>query len=416
MTDDTRLRSVLGGPDVAWLVQRLRRRLEAGGSAEGTLTLQSPGESQREAIGRLFGRRTTSSSSLTVSLSELDALLRRANLADGIVDAMTQLCGPIVDLGGQHRDVEAQWAQVFEAARHCMGARPPVLAWLDDVRSTGLLRRLARGDAKAGKALLEQSLSVAARLPAMGISLAELAATATGDSHALDLGQPVGTLVMRLAAALGGTIPAPDSQSRRDSWANVGVLCDELSAPVLALNLRAAGSASIAQVLMMHADAGEPYRLSTRQLLRHPPDFSPAISGQTVYICENPSVVACAANQLGARSAPLICVDGQLKTAARLLLTRLAAAGARLMYHGDFDWGGIRIANVVIAHCGAVPWRYSSRDYRAAPPGVAMRGPSVAASWDSELEAAMLASSRAVHEEQVLCELLADLAQDTATR
>jgi uncharacterized protein (TIGR02679 family) len=284
------------------------------------------------------------------------------------------------------------------------------------VRATGLLRRLSRDDARIGRSLLEQARAVANRLPATGIPLAELAASATGDSHALDQGQPVGTLVMRLASVLGRNGSAEQSHDRRDIWANVGVLCDELSAPVLVLNLRAAETTLAGHALAIHADLGEPYRLSTRQLLRQAPDLAPVVSGRTVFVCENPSVVAAAANQLGVRSAPLVCVEGQVKTAARLLLDRLAAAGARLMYHGDFDWGGVRIANVVIARCGALPWRYSSADYRAAPPGAALKGSSASACWDAELEDAMLASGRVVYEEQVLADLLADLAQGSAAQ
>lgn len=306
-------------------------------------------------------------------------------------------------------EVERQWADVFDEGARRVDSHAALRAWLDDVQATGLLRRLSRGDARIGRSLLDQSLVVGSRLPAPGISLAELAAAATGDSHALDEGQPVGTLVMRLARALGRNGSGTESLDRRDVWANVGVLCDELSAPVLVLNLRADTAASAGRALAIHADAGEPCRLSTRQLLRQPPHFAPAVAGRSVFVCENPSVVAAAANQLGVRSAPLVCVEGQVRTAARLLLDRLAEAGARLRYHGDFDWGGIRIANVVMARCGAVPWRYYAADYRGAPAGAELRGSPVSACWDSELEAVMRASGWAVYEEQMIAELLADL-------
>ena len=411
MTDTTPLRALLGGPDTSWLIHRLRQRLEAGRGIDGTLTLQNPTDAQREAVGRLFGRIATGAA-ITVRLSELDAMLRRAELSDGIVDAVIRLSGPVIDQRGRRDDVDRQWGDVFDDGGRRIGNHPPFREWLDDVRATGLLRRLSCGDAKIGRSLLERALAVGVRLPAPGIPLAELAASATGDSHALDQGQPVGTLVMRLARVLGRNGSAEQSPDRRDVWANVGVLCDELSAPVLALNLRAGNATSIGDALAMHADFGEPYRLSTRQLLRQPPDFAPVASGRTVFVCENPSVVAAAANQLGARSAPLVCVEGQVKTAGHLLLHRLGAAGARLMYHGDFDWGGVRIANVVITRYGALPWRYSTADYRVAPVGAPLRGSSTSACWDPELEAAMLASGRAVYEEQVLAELLADLAQD----
>jgi uncharacterized protein (TIGR02679 family) len=129
-----------------------------------------------------------------------------------------------------------------------------------------------------------------------------------------------------------------------------------------------------------------------------------------VYVCENPNVVAAAAHRLGARSAPLVCVEGQPKTAARLLLTGLAAAGVRLAYHGDFDWPGLRIANLIIRRHGAVPWRMNAADYARAAGGSLLEGLPVDAVWDERLRPAMQAAGRAVHEEQVLADLLADLA------
>ncbi len=149
-------------------------------------------------------------------------------------------------------------------------------------------------------------------------------------------------------------------------WAAVGVLCDELSAPVLSLNLRADMESLTGKVLNLHAECGEPYRLTVRQLLRHPPIFATEIVGSVVYICENASVIAAAANRLGVNSAPIVCIEGQPKTAARLLLDRLRSTGLRLAYHGDFDWGGVRIANLIVQRHGAAPWRMSTDDYRAA--------------------------------------------------
>jgi uncharacterized protein (TIGR02679 family) len=130
-----------------------------------------------------------------------------------------------------------------------------------------------------------------------------------------------------------------------------------------------------------------------------------------IHVCENPSVVSTAADRLGVQSAPLVCVEGQPRTGARLLLAQLAAAGARLMYHGDFDWGGIRIGNVVIGRHGAQPWRFASADYQATRGGRALAGTPVEARWDSTLAGAMRTAGRAVHEEHVMSDLLSDLAK-----
>ena len=55
-----------------------------------------------------------------------------------------------------------------------------------------------------------------------------------------------------------------------------------------------------------------------------------------------------------------------LTAAALTLLRHLHDRGATLRYHGDFDWGGLRIATTLLRHVPFRPWRYSTPDYLAA--------------------------------------------------
>src|SRR5262249_51996511 len=161
---------------------------------------------------------------------------------------------------------------------------------------------------------------------------------------------------------------------------SLGVLCDELSAPVLTLNLMSCSTGIITRALRLHTEAGEPYRLSTRQLLRETPVFD-ATKHATVYVCENPTVVAAAASRLGPKSAPIVCTEGHPRTACRLLLRRLTESGITLAYHGDFDWPGIQIANVIYRRHGFTPWRFSAADYRRESRTLSLTGSPVEASW-----------------------------------
>ncbi len=400
--DDARLRRLLGDPELAWLVARGRRRLSSGESG-GSVTLQSATPAQREAVDRLFGRRASRGGSVSVRLADVEALLQRAGICDTLAEAIEVLTGPLVDGRARRQAVDAAWAEIFAAADGC--SRP----WLEELRATGILRRLSRNDLDVARTLLRQAHEIERRLPAHGVPLAELAAAVTGDSHALDPGTPLGTIAVRLAAS--GKVETWDTtEAWREAWTSAGVLCDELSAPVLTVNLPADGERLTDRALRLHAEAGEPYRLTTRQLLREPPTFGSAMAGRTVYVCENPTVVAAAANRLGANAAPLVCVEGQPRTATRLLLDRLATSGAHLAYHGDFDWAGIHIGNLVVRRHGAAPWRFSSADYRAARGGRPLHGDPVPSAWDAHLEHAMIEVGRAVHEEEVLDLLLEDLA------
>jgi uncharacterized protein (TIGR02679 family) len=282
---------------------------------------------------------------------------------------------------------------------------------VDDLRR-GLLHRQARATGADPGALLDLSLRFMARLPAGGELLAVLAAEVAGDAHALDAGAPATPLVLRAAARLAGwdAVPA-GALGRRNLWAEVGVSCDPLSADVLVLGLRPPGPSRLARALREAADEGEPQRLTLRELRRT------ALAGagaETLHVCENPGVVAAAADQLGARSAPLVCVEGQPTSAALLLLEAGRVGGARIVFHADFDWAGVRIGNALAARLGARPWRYSAADYLEAAGsgarGAPLAGKPVESVWDGALGRAMERTGHAVHEEQVVGQLLADLA------
>jgi len=100
--------------------------------------------------------------------------------------------------------------------------------------------------------------------------------------------------------------------------------------------------------------------------------------------------------------------------AQRTLLTQLAHAGARLHYHGDFDWPGIQIANHVLRTWQAQPWRLAAIDYEAA----AKKAPharrdladsGVEAAWDDRLAPEMRHHGLAIAEEGVADPLIEDL-------
>src|SRR2546425_870164 len=98
-----------------------------------------------------------------------------------------------------------------------------------------------------------------------------------------------------------------------------------------------------------------------------------SFNGGPVYVCENPTVVAEAANVLGACSAPLVCSSGDPAGAATLLPRSLAQSGAQLRHHGDLDWPGLSIANGIFARFGARPLRFDAAAAHSG--GSALRGP-----------------------------------------
>jgi len=130
-------------------------------------------------------------------------------------------------------------------------------------------------------------------------------------------------------------------------------------------------------------------------------------------VVENPSIVALAADRLGARCSPTVCTNGQPRAATMVLLRSLAAAGVRLLHHGDFDWGGITIGNLLHRRLPIEPWAFDRDAYLRAvaahPHAARLTGSSTEASWDSRLSAAMSGAGMRVEEELVADELLEGL-------
>lgn len=421
-TPDQRLQRLLGGPALAAVRKRLRRHFERAGTAEGVLQFGQLLPAEREALALLSGRPARSTRSLRLDLADLQARLQSAGIAGSLREALEQLDGPIADLLDARIAAEAGWRAMLSRSDRDLSLH----AWLQAPAAAGLLKRLSRQDADAADKLLSLAGSVLARLPATGLPRSQLAAEMLGDAHALDAGRPVAALVLaawRHAEAARGMPATPGDEAlddtpeepsgpaaderARDTWARAGVLVNELARPALVLNLPIPPGLNSVPWL-----PGEPAYLSLRWLLRAAPDW--AVAGRTVFVCENPNLLAIVAERLGTRSAPLVCTDGMPAAAQRTLLQQLTRSGARLRCHSDFDWAGLRIASHLLRLPGATPWRMGTPDYQsavraAAPARHLLTGAETSAAWDSQLAPAMRRYGVAIAEEALAHSLLDDL-------
>nr|WP_245239167.1 TIGR02679 family protein [Streptomyces sp. MZ04] len=402
--DVDRLRRLLGAPELAWFLERVRRRMERAQPLTGVVTLAIPSGPQRAAVDRLLGRAPGAGGSLSVRLEAVDALLRHSGAClTGLASAVTALTGPVTLIAEAREREAAAWREAYAP----LDTLPPELAdWAGELRLTGLVRRLA-GTPVAALALLTDATKVLRALPAEpaepAASLPAFAARLLGNAHALDDGTALATLVLSGIRALTGIPEGSGAEGRRDTWASAGLLRDDLSSTVLVLNLRGTPA------LDWLAATGQPAVLTLRQLTHTPPRTSPGL----VRICENPTVLAAAADAYGGSCPPLVCLQGQPSTAALTLLDHLHSGGATLQYHGDFDWGGLRIATVLHRRVPWRPWRYTTADYRTAAAALnglrPLTGTPTEAAWDPDLALALTEAGVRVEEESVLDDLLADL-------
>jgi len=398
-----RLQRLLGGPELADLRCRLRARFEKGATRD-EFTLIGLATAERRALAGLLGRHGGATGSMRVRLSGIDEALLHAGVASTLREALEALDGPIHDLKAARIAREEAWSALLTSVEHTR-----LRALVDDPAGGSLLKRFADSDPQRAAELLENVGRVIRRLPERGRPLAQLAAAELGDAHALDAGRAVATLVLR---AFGLEQSAVEGDRARDQWARLGITVNELAAPVLCLNLPATGNAVAANIARAAASAGDPVYLTLRMLLRDPPAWD--VSGRRLYVCENPSMLSIAADQLGMDCAPLICTSGMPAAAQQTLLRQLIARGANLAYHGDFDWAGIRIGNFVMRELQASAWRFSAQDYDLACAGLTGTLPEderVDALWDVQLSEEMCAQRKSIHEEAVWEVLVGDLAR-----
>lgn len=398
--DRSRLIRILGGDALANLRRRLRRRYSTGQPPADGFTLSPLDRVESDALAGLLGRPAGARRSMRLSHADIDRALARAGLAENLQAALECLDGPIPDRAAARARERRRWDDAFAQATDARLVRI-----LEQPATRGLVKRLAGSDPETAVHLIVQAAQVLARVPAEGVTLAQLAADTLRDAHGLDSGRPVATLVRRALAD-------DERDARpRDLWAQNGVLVNELAKPVLTLNLGVDVRHPNSTLLAAAHKAGEPLHLSLRLLGRRAPAWR---GGQRVFVCENPEVVSAAADALGPLCPPMIGLDGQLSAAPRVLLDQLAAAHAHFHYHGDFDWPGLRIANHLLTRYAVTPWRFGAQDYRPVD-GPGLGDDFVPAAWDEALAPRMAAADIAVHEESQLDLLLGDLRRTAAT-
>lgn len=419
------LLAYLRRPAFTRLWARVRAKLEERGGVGGTVSLDGASAEELAAVADLLGLRGRPREGRRIRLDRLDRALRESRFRVGLVDAMEALYGPLRNRRAEREAEEEGWLTLWrEAWRHpAVAGRAGLEGWLADLESGGLLRRLAgiaEGDRlPVARRLLEEALDVLSvledrereELPTTGgVRRRVLAAERLGSSHALDDGSPVATLVLRALAAVRDLPPPASAAERRALWEGAGVVPDDLSSDVLVLGFEPEGDDLLSSHLRSFAAAGEPARVTLRQLTGRP---LPMPAGAEVHVCENPALVAVAADELGASCRPLVCLAGMPNAAALTLLSALTTGGVTLRYHGDFDWGGIRIANALGRTVPWAPWRFMAADYRAAVAATGstlpLEGRPVDAEWDGDLRGALEELGVAVEEEAVVRPLVEDL-------
>jgi uncharacterized protein (TIGR02679 family) len=407
--DRDRVEAVLGAPELAWLVERLRARIERGRPLTGSVSRRGASVAERAAVARLLGRPVRGGDALTLRLEDLDAEMADAGVAPDLKVAVELLTGPLRDRVSEQTHAQDRVDTTMASLRAAPHAGAGWYeAWIAGLITEGTLTRLERrGDLR----LATQAATVLGWLPADGtLALPVLAERALGDTKALSR-TPLARLVLRALAIRAGTPPPQALTSERATWASAGVVVDHQASHVHVLNLRCHEDHLIARWLREAAQVGLPFRLTLHQMSAWP--LTP--TGSDLFVCENPAVLRTASSELDARCAPLVCTEGIPSAACLRLLDASALAGVRIHWHADLDWTGLRTTTEAVRRFGARPWRMTLDAYRvglARGESEPLRGPSSDSPWDVALAAELRHHGRAVMEERVVADLLSDLRPD----
>lgn len=402
----------LDTPALRPLWQAVHERLSSGRSVS-RVRVGPLDDEQREALADLLGMDRLPDARPSVALARLEDAVADAG-GRTLRDVVTGIVGPVEDRAAVQQFRSDERAQLWDwlEAHETVRAQPALAEWTAHCRAGGLIG----GSVQRTREQLSSALAVLAALPADGEPLPVFAArVADGDSHALDDGTRLSSLVLRALSAQYDAAMPGNAQQRRALWARAGVADDDLSGTVLAAGLPLSGAGILSRITAACADAGHAASLTLAQL-RDPGAFR--LAAGPVHITENPSLMALALRRFGPDCPPLVCTSGWPNSAAVHLLRLLANHGATLHYHSDFDGEGVRIAAYVMDKTVAVPWRMAAADFREAltrtPVGPAV-GRLTPAPWDPDLAPAMAEHGTAVLEELVSDVLLADLAAVGAT-
>lgn len=411
--DDASIAARLDRPELVRLWSTTRSSVERRGRQFGNtpvrLTNLTPAEV--DAICGVLGRRRPAGDTINVDLQQLDTALRSSTTGVGLIETLEALGGPLRDLPTERSDLAADTVMLWASAiGHPAADDPRIKGWIESLRARGRLTRLGTGDPHQ---LLRLALDLIADLLEAHLDthsgdaltpltpLAVAAAERFGDAHALDPTTDLGILVADAARTLASC------DDDRQAWRILGIELDQLSVSALVLNLPGVRG-SICDVA---AERGEPLRITAR-MLRTGIDLDLGRL-ERVWICENPAIVALAADRIGSAAEPLVCTEGMPSSATASLLTILAKSGADLRVHADLDAGGVAIAGHVIARFGAAHWRFGRAAYLAAlsRPSIPLPQRIGATPWDPALGTAMNEHRRAIHEEAIAADLLTDLAR-----
>lgn len=369
------------------LLKGFREKYVSYGSFSGSVVLRRLKEEDREALEGFFQKSFHGQKSVTISAARFKKALADSRFSQtepkDILESYFQ-----EEMTGRRelREKEKKdWEQILhEEMDSCGTIRGK--EWIEDLKETRgegrnyLWKRYQESgkDTEELRRILRLGVKILDNLPyrkGQVEYLAVFAAMLTGNPHAFDDGTKDGQLLSLVIGWETGRRQEGEEREvlfpalkKQRKYLSVGILRDDISNSVMLCGVRAWRKDGILHEGMAgFFKEGEMLQVPLAALARWERVTCPE---NELYIVENPSVYAMLCRKWrGSRAC--MCMNGQPRLSAVLLLDLLRESRVKIYYAGDFDPEGLLIAQKVKQYYkGEFSfWHMSARDYQDAGSG-----------------------------------------------
>ena len=363
------------------LLRGFREKYASYGGFSGTVTVRNLSEEELEDLEGFFQKNYHGQKSVSISAARFEKALKNSRFdrfsPKEILEQYFQ--EEMTGKKEQQKEEEEKWQQELEnAKRSCAGTLAE--QWVDELirKKSEMSLYLAKRYRESGKRieevreLLKLGIRIINGFPYHQENteyLAVFAAMITGNPHAFDDGMKDGqffrllaewdTAHRRLDIEKSERFPALQKQR---IYLAVGILRDDVSNYVMLSGVRAWNRSGELHAGMEGFRAeGDPVQVPLAVIAEWNRVECP---DKEIYIVENPSVYAMLCGKWRGRKA-CMCMNGQPRLSAVLMLDLLAKAEIKVYYGGDFDPEGLLIAQKLKGYYKGemAYWHMAAEDY-----------------------------------------------------
>ena len=358
-----------------------REKYASYGDFSGTVILKNISESALEVLEGFFQKNFHGKKSISISAAGFEKALKESRFEEFSPKEVLELYfrEKMTGKKEQQQSEEQRWSQALEETK-IIYQKTFSERWLFELGQTKdemyfyLQKRYreAGKDKEKIKKVLELGCKVLNNFPYHQGNreyLAVFAARITGNPHAFDDGEREGVFLRMLIQwdLVHREIPVDRSEIfpalyRQRLYLAAGILRDDMSNCAMLCGIRTwKKNGELHEGMEGFFREGAPVQVPLSGIADWGRVECPE---DTIYIVENPSVYAMLCGKWAGKKA-CMCMNGQPRLSAVLLLDLLAEAGVKIYYAGDFDPEGMLIAQKIKKYYqGEVCyWKMSVEDY-----------------------------------------------------